>query len=60
MHSVKCILLWFAHMPECSVLKFLPHSGQGACRVVATNVFEKQHGQWKIIHHHGSPAPLFV
>ena len=30
------------------------------CRVVATNVFEKQHGQWKIIHHHGSPAPLFV
>ena len=36
---------------------------EGLCwgrRVVATNVFEKQHGQWKIIHHHASPAPLFV
>jgi ketosteroid isomerase-like protein len=24
-------------------------------RIVATNVFERQDGQWKIIHHHGSP-----
>ena len=26
-------------------------------RIVATNVFEKQGGKWKIVHHHGSPAP---
>ena len=23
-------------------------------RVMATNVFEKQHNQWKLVHHHGS------
>eukprot|EP00887_Chlorella_sp_A99_P002915 scaffold6.g2915.t1 len=26
-------------------------------RIVATNVFEKQDGKWKITHHHGSPCP---
>lgn len=27
------------------------------CRIAATNVFEKQGGVWKLVHHHGSPAP---
>jgi len=26
-------------------------------RVAATNIFEKQKGVWKIVHHHGSPVP---
>ena len=26
-------------------------------RVAATNIFEKQRGEWKIILHHGSPVP---
>lgn len=26
------------------------------CRIAATNVFEKQGGAWKLVHHHGSPA----
>jgi hypothetical protein len=25
-------------------------------RILATNIFEKQGGQWKIVHHHGSPV----
>lgn len=28
-----------------------------SCRIAATNVFEKQGGAWKLVHHHGSPAP---
>lgn len=24
-------------------------------RIAATNIFEKQDGKWKIVHHHGSP-----
>ncbi|KAK9807894.1 hypothetical protein WJX72_012415 [[Myrmecia] bisecta] len=26
-------------------------------RIAATNIFEKQDGRWRIIHHHGSLAP---
>lgn len=26
-------------------------------RILATNVFEKQGGRWKIVHHHASQAP---
>lgn len=26
-------------------------------RVAATNIFEKQKGSWKLVHHHGSPVP---
>ena len=26
-------------------------------RIAATNVFEKQGGTWKLIHHQGGPAP---
>lgn len=26
-------------------------------RIAATNIFEKQKGKWRIIHHHGSPLP---
>lgn len=25
-------------------------------RVLATNIFERQQGQWRMIHHHGSPV----
>lgn len=32
-------------------------SGEGRGRIAATNVFEKQGGAWKLVHHHGSPAP---
>lgn len=31
--------------------------GDSKGRIVATNVFEKQKGKWKLLHHHGSPAP---
>lgn len=24
-------------------------------RILATNIFEKQEGKWKLVHHHGSP-----
>lgn len=27
-------------------------------RVVATNIYERQEGRWKIIHHHGSAHAL--
>lgn len=30
------------------------------CRTAATNVFEKQNGRWVMVHHHGSPVPMFV
>lgn len=33
-------------------------SGDGKGRIAATNVFEKQEGAWKLVHHHGSPAPV--
>lgn len=26
-------------------------------RIIATNIFEKQQGFWKIVHHHGGPVP---
>jgi ketosteroid isomerase-like protein len=26
-------------------------------RIAATNIFQKQNGKWKIVHHHGSPCP---
>ena len=29
---------------------------QQESRVLATNLFERMEGQWKIIHHHGSPV----
>ena len=29
-------------------------AGDSRGRIVATNVFEKQGGKWKIVHHHGS------
>jgi ketosteroid isomerase-like protein len=32
-------------------------AGDSRGRVAATNVFEKQQGKWKIVHHHGSPLP---
>lgn len=31
-------------------------AGDSRGRVAATNVFEKQNGQWKLIHHQGGPA----
>ncbi|EFN58975.1 hypothetical protein CHLNCDRAFT_137591 [Chlorella variabilis] len=35
----------------------LTESGQNRGRIAATNVFEKQGGVWKLVHHHGSPMP---
>ena len=32
-------------------------SGEVTGRVLATNVFERQGGAWKLVHHHASPAP---
>ena len=32
-------------------------TGEGKGRVMATNVFERQGGAWKLVLHHGSPAP---
>lgn len=29
-------------------------------RIIATNIFEKQGGSWRIVHHHGSPQPAEV
>lgn len=26
-------------------------------RIIATNIFERQQGSWKIVHHHGGPVP---
>ncbi|KAK9799365.1 hypothetical protein WJX73_002505 [Symbiochloris irregularis] len=31
--------------------------GDARGRVAATNIFEKQDGQWRLIHHHGSEVP---
>jgi len=28
-----------------------------ACRTAATNIFEKQDGEWKMVLHHGGPIP---
>ena len=33
-------------------------AGDSRGRMVATNIFEKQGGQWKLVHHHASPSPL--
>lgn len=33
-----------------------PPSHHTARSIAATNVFEKQDGKWKLVHHHGSPA----
>lgn len=33
-------------------------AGDSRGRVIATNCFEKQDGQWKIVHHHGSGTPF--
>ncbi|CAL8464307.1 g3842 [Coccomyxa elongata] len=35
-------------------------AGDSRGRTAATNVFEKQNGRWVLIHHHGSPTPVFV
>lgn len=32
-------------------------AGDTKGRVAATNIFEKQNGIWKIVHHHGGPVP---
>ncbi|KAL4423514.1 hypothetical protein ABPG77_003647 [Micractinium sp. CCAP 211/92] len=34
----------------------ITESSEGRGRIAATNVFEKQGGAWKLVHHHGSPA----
>ena len=34
----------------------LVDSGATVGKVVATNVFERQEGEWRIVHHHGSPT----
>ena len=31
-------------------------SGPTTGKIVATNVFQKEDGQWKIVHHHGSSS----
>ena len=33
-------------------------SGPTTGKIVATNIFEKQNNEWKIVHHHGSPVAL--
>lgn len=33
-------------------------AGGSKGRILATNVFEKQDGVWKIVHHHGSVPPM--
>ncbi len=35
-------------------------AGDSRGRIAATNILEKQGGRWVIIHHHGSPAPVFI
>ena len=35
-------------------------SGSTKGKIAATNVFEKQGGQWKIVHHHGSSSAVQV
>ncbi|BDA49821.1 probable f-box protein SKIP8 at C-terminar half [Coccomyxa sp. Obi] len=35
-------------------------AGDSRGRTAATNVFEKQNGRWVLVHHHGSPTPVFV
>ncbi|KAI3433936.1 hypothetical protein D9Q98_003738 [Chlorella vulgaris] len=35
----------------------ITESGESRGRIAATNVFEKQGGAWKLVHHHGSPVP---
>ena len=32
------------------------NSGPTTGKIVATNIFEKQVDEWRIIHHHGSPG----
>jgi ketosteroid isomerase-like protein len=33
-----------------------PQGEAQEARVLATNLFERQHGRWLMIHHHGSPV----
>ena len=35
----------------------LTEAGDSKGRIAATNVFERQGGAWKLVHHHGSPMP---
>lgn len=35
-------------------------AGDTKGRIAATNVFEKQNGKWKIVHHHGSAVPRII
>jgi ketosteroid isomerase-like protein len=35
-------------------------AGDTRGRIAATNIFEKQKGAWKIVHHHGSAAPRII
>ena len=30
------------------------------CRTIATNIFEKQNGDWKMVLHQGGPLPTFA
>lgn len=33
------------------------NAGEATGRTIATNIFEKQGGMWKIVLHHGGPLP---
>jgi hypothetical protein len=51
-----------AHSPPACSQAFvtcveLTEAGDSKGRIVATNVFERQGGAWKLVHHHGSPMP---
>lgn len=44
---------------DCAVLTCLEDTGGDPC--VATNVFVRQAGAWRLCHHHGAPlAPVFL
>jgi hypothetical protein len=35
-------------------------SGDSKGRILATNIFQKQGGKWKIVHHHASPIASMI
>ncbi len=60
--AIRCLhpqVAWLGEAGEVALVTCLEDTGADPC--VATNVFVRQRGAWRLAHHHGAPlAPVFL
>jgi ketosteroid isomerase-like protein len=51
--AIRCVAPRVQHLGEVALVICEEHAGGG--RLIATNVFVHEDGQWRIVHHHAGP-----